>query len=440
MAIDHLLRLTVRVTVGNFNRELDLAVPAGSSLAEILDEVLGLANAPRISRPWQASTAAGSPVDQAEPLENTGLNHGDVLLLAPTGDRHQPVVRDAAEALVETTAAVPVTGLSTLAAVAGAGALTLWLLGPALLATVPDAVLFTAAAVACLAVLAWRRRARLLVLPAVGLSAAAGATAVLPGIRPEPADLAWALLSGVAVAAVALTVTGLLGATRPRALGALATLLVMALVAALALGSTGTLTGTAAGVVAAAVLALLLAPTLATQLAGLKIPPLPSAGQDLAVSDRPDPGIDDRAVRAVELHDGFLLGLAAALAPAVLAVGVSGGGFPQGLCAATAGCLLLHSARHRSAVATWSLFSAGIVALLAMVLAAVLGSGHPAQLVPAGVVAVAGLTAPLWSGRIPELQPTTVVWLERIESVAIIAAIPLAAHLMGVFSAIRGLG
>ncbi|HHU68445.1 MAG TPA: hypothetical protein GXZ33_11505 [Corynebacterium sp.] len=52
----------------------------------------------------------------------------------------------------------------------------------------------------------------------------------------------------------------------------------------------------------------------------------------------------------------------------------------------------------------------------------------------------AALTAPLWVPRVPEVEPTTVVWWERAESLALAASLPLAAHLAGLFVLIRGLG
>lgn len=440
MAIDNLLRLTVRVHVGAFHREVDLAVPGDSSLAEILDEVLGLTNAPRISRPWEAGTLAGQPVDQAVSLRESGLDHGSVLVLSPAGDRHPPVVRDAAEALVETTGTVSVRGVSTLTGIAGAVAFSICLLGSPLRDQLPAAVLFALATSACLAVLIWCRRIQALAVPTVLLAAAGGTSSVLDGLRPEPPDLAWALSAAIGSAAVTLLLLGVIGVVKTRLTATLGTLLLLLGVTASCLAATGTATGAAAGVVVAAILMLLLAPTAAIQLAGLKVPPLPSAGQDLRVADRPDPDIDDRARRATRLHEGILLGISLGLLPALLTVALSGGGFPLGLCATAAGSLLLHAARHRSPVATWALFSAGITALTGMVLAAILGAGHPAQLLTAGLAAAAMLSAPLWAARIPHLEPTTVVWLERAESLAIAATLPLAAHLMGVFAAIRGLG
>ena len=55
VATDSALRITIRIDIPDSaypSTCIDLAVPRNSSIAEILDEVLTLADAPRISRPW----------------------------------------------------------------------------------------------------------------------------------------------------------------------------------------------------------------------------------------------------------------------------------------------------------------------------------------------------------------------------------------------------
>ena len=78
VATDSALRITIRIDIPDSaypSTCIDLAVPRNSSIAEILDEVLTLADAPRISRPWQATTAAGVLIDAAQPLAHTFYRH-----------------------------------------------------------------------------------------------------------------------------------------------------------------------------------------------------------------------------------------------------------------------------------------------------------------------------------------------------------------------------
>lgn len=42
VSVDHVLRLTVRFQVGGYHREADVALPAGSALADVIPEIVAL--------------------------------------------------------------------------------------------------------------------------------------------------------------------------------------------------------------------------------------------------------------------------------------------------------------------------------------------------------------------------------------------------------------
>ena len=93
VATDSALRITIRIDIPDSaypSTCIDLAVPRNSSIAEILDEVLTLADAPRISRPWQATTAAGVLIDAAQPLAHTPLTHGSTIVYHHTATWNHP--------------------------------------------------------------------------------------------------------------------------------------------------------------------------------------------------------------------------------------------------------------------------------------------------------------------------------------------------------------
>ena len=434
MAVDHALRLTVRFHVGTYRREADLALPSASALADLLPEITALCGAPRISRPWQATTAAGVELDPAVPLHRTGLDHGDVLILTPRHDVPAPVVRDSAEALVDAAAAPAAAGLATAGAVTGCLGLVL-----VLLIFQPAWVALAAGAAAALLVLLWRRGIRVLGLLAAVLAAGAGAVAVLADAPADDSSQGWAALAMVLCATLgagAAAATGGLGRRTSAALAAGGVLLLAAVPGFFLPADTAP----AALVLLAGLALITTAPGIAGRWAGLRVPRLPTAGQNLAVSDDPPTDAPDRARRALDLHEGLAMGTALGLVPAVLLIGWSGGGFAQALCVATAGAVLLHAARHRHAVPAWAWLLTGLAAGLGIALAAVHGEGHPVLAGVATIVTLAGLTAPLWAERVPELEPTTVVWWERLETLAVAAALPLAAHLAGLFTLIRGLG
>ena len=442
MSVDHVLRLTTRFQIGTYLREADVALPAGSTLAEVIPEIVTLVGAPRISRPWLATTAAGSPLDPAVPLHQTSLDHGSVVVLSPRHEGEFPVIRDSAEALAESGAGSVARGLAAAGSVAG----TLALLAGAA-AHLPWSQALALAAVAGLAMLVAHPPTRAPAPLILALTAAGAGATVLEAARPagrtEPATLGWAVLAGAAAAAAALLLLVVLGCIGHRAAAATATLLGLG-----SIGAVGAFLPAHAAAPATAAAALLLAagvvlvgqiPGLAIRVAGLRVPHLPTAGQDLGAADREEGDVGRRARRARRLHEGAALGAAAALTPALVVIGIHGGGFAQALCVAVLGSVTLHAVRHRQAVASWSWMLVGLAAGVAVTLAAA-QPGHPVQWAVALAVVVPLLTAPLWAPRVPDLEPTALVWWERAESLALAAALPLAAHLAGLFVLIRGLG
>lgn len=442
MSVDHVLRLTVRFQVGAYHREADLALPAASTLADAVPEIVALVGAPRISRPWQAMTAAGAALDPAVPLHETRLDHGSVVVLTPRHEAQSPVVRDAAEALAESAGEADPAGLAAAGAVAGVAAVLA--VGAALL---PASQALAAAALAAVSVLVLRPGTRVLAPVAVLSAGLAAGAAVFEAAHPEevtrPATAGFAALAAAAASAVTVLLTVAVNGVGARTAAASAAAVGMGVVAAagalLPTHAARPGTASAALVLAAGVLLMGQLPGLAARGAGLRVPRLPTAGQDLAVADAGQPDVDARARRARRLHEGAVLGVSSAMLPALVLVGVHGGGFAQALCVSVAGAVLLHAARHRQAVAAWSWLAVGLTAGVGAAVAAA-DPGHPVQWAVALLVTAAGLSAPVWASRVPDLEPTAVVWWERTESLALAAALPLAAHLAGLFLLIRGLG
>lgn len=484
MSLAHLMRVTVRCHVGHFRREADVSLPVSSCLDEVLEDVTGLIGAPTITRPWQASTASGTNIDKTVPLEETGIGDGAVIILTPLTAVEAPVVRDSAEALVDAgTNGITRGMVSTWAVVAltlavflGASFMPLWvaatcaLLGGILVATVarPLAglapwIICTAAGAGWAAVSGWNLSP---VHPGGGLIHQLLAAA-LPG---SVVELQLGLAAACGCALIATLVCHVLRLCGPTTVAASTTVVVLAAAGALGLGLPGPglspapATAGSACVVALAVILIALAPGLTTRLAGLKVPLLPTAGQDLDVADAPQPDVDVRAARAHRLYEGICIGLAMGLAPALAALALTGTGFSQlyqglfgvdlnghgfafALLLCLAAAVILHAVRHGQPLAAWSLMVIAMGASSAAVAATALagssftpGNAHTAMVVVSAVVLGASASSPVWARHIPELEPTTVVWLERTEALAIAACLPLAAHMAGLFMLLRGLG
>ena len=89
----HIVRVTVRVSVAAFHRDIDVTLPTSSTFAEVLPELARLVELPQIHRPWEISTAGGRPLDMHTPLYALKLHDGAVIALRPKEPIAPPVVR-----------------------------------------------------------------------------------------------------------------------------------------------------------------------------------------------------------------------------------------------------------------------------------------------------------------------------------------------------------
>jgi type VII secretion integral membrane protein eccD len=232
----------------------------------------------------------------------------------------------------------------------------------------------------------------------------------------------------------------ILGAPPLRLTVACATALTVIACTSAAFALTSTPSSIAATTCVIATVLVSLSPWLSLRFAGLRVPQLPSAGQDFNVADIPIDNPEARASRATALLDGILIGTVACAIPAMIVLSLRGDGYTAALCAASAGAVLAHAMRHRSILALWSLWSWGMTSIAAIGLCLLFAGKNTPLLCIGALGALICTTAPLWAHHIKTLSPTTLNWLERFESLAVAATIPLAAHLLGIFSLIRGLG
>lgn len=432
----HVVRLTVRVSVATIHREIDVTLPTSSTLAEVLPELARMIDLPKVHRPWQAATAAGAPLDMHTPLHELKLFDGSILTLTPIEPPNPPVVRDAAESLRDAAErARDVHGVDLVATVAGVAGLGVLV---ATAAPLPAAVGVAALTLFLLAVLV---RSRVLF---AGVPAVAGAAAGLWVAGDRAAwvgafDPALGVLAAALTAAVAVAVGAVLRLAGP---GVTAFYLT-----ASALLSTGALgawlpspLAPAALAVLAGVLTVMATPGIASRAAGLAIPRIPTAGEEFEASDGYQLDVDKRSANAVAIAAGLSCAVAACAVPALVSAAWHGGAWVLAFALCTAGALGLHASRHHYPAARIPLLLTALAAACAGVIAVVrTDHPHPALMVAAAAVVLAAATAALWAPRVPELEPTTVVWLERAEAAAIIAVLPLAVHLTGLFTLIRGL-
>lgn len=433
----HVVRVTVRVSAVTYHHSIDVTLPTASTFAEILPELARLIDLPEIGRPWEFTTAGGAPLDPHTPLHNMRVRDGQVLALRPEEHVDPPVVRDAAESLAAASAGEgPRAGIDTVSSLAGIIAAGL------LVAALTNLVIgIGAAALVALSIGAISRSQTVFPAGAVLAGVACGTWA-----GGEEA-LAWPINSSAALGVIAASATVAVligGGAVLRLVGTrcgTALLTVSALSAGGALGSwLPSPHAPAATVVLLGLTVVMLTPAVATRGAGLRIPRVPTAGQEFSIADDYQDDVDLRTRQARAITDGLGVGTAVCMIPALVSIAAVGGGWIFAFCLCVAGALIVHASRHHSTAPRLSLALSAVTAVACAVAAvARMGAAHPALLVLAGIVALTAASATIWARYVPDLEPTTLVWLERAEAAAIIAVMPLAVYLTGFFTLIRGL-
>ena len=176
--------------------------------------------------------------------------------------------------------------------------------------------------------------------------------------------------------------------------------------------------------------------------AGLKLPTLPGPGTDIEHCEDIQPDADEHAERATAIHSGAIAGVCAVAIWGCVRIGLdSAGGFPQALVVCVGAAIGLHSVRHSDRLSQWLLWCWATSTIVASALVA---AHSPQSLslwawVPPILMCFGALTHTRWAGVLDRLSPTTIAWLERLETLALVACIPLALHLAGVFEMLRSM-
>ncbi|MDO4908948.1 MAG: type VII secretion integral membrane protein EccD [Corynebacterium sp.] len=398
----------------------DISIPAGLCLADVKDEILNLVSAPPSDSPWIFSTALGQELDYSVPLHDLPLRPGATVVIRPYQLEPHPIIADAAETLSDIPKNISVEGLSlALFVVAGIGAFLLW----------PPAFVAAGLAVLCFVhSVLFARRAIYGALGSFFLGLSTTLFLLTASFALPLAGLVGSVL-GIASLAVGLV-------RDSRVLGAAISFgLSMALSCAISFVLPGSFSGS---MVLAGLIGLSMGPKICAYAAGLSVPLLPSAGEPLP--DLEVTSFENSANRAVALTDGLHCGVAAAMMGGLLLPCLfeqDAPAFYWALYPVVAGVCVLHCVRLRTTLSCWALWC---VVLMALGSWAYLGRSFEGwvAIVP-GVFLGLGLLAPVIASKVPGASPTTVVWIERIESLCLAMALPVCLYSMGLFHMVRGL-
>lgn len=453
-----------RVTVAAPTRRMDVALPDNMVVAELLPHLIrhaddALGEADERQGGWVLRRATGTVLEPQRNLAAQGVRDGELLHLSPRRDDWPELAYDDVVEVIAGGArragrswGGPATRACGLAVVAAAAVVAL----AGLVATGPPWGVTAAVALGVAAVLAV---AGILLSRAFSDATAGGVVAgvglpyaFLGGsllLTPPDAGLTHLGAPGLLLGSAALLVFGVLGHTGvagvPRLfmagislalLGALAALLCLA-------GVSGA--GAAAVALTVAIGLLPSYPIFASWLGRLPFPELPSRAEQI-LHDKPLPRRTDvfaAVARATEMLTGLLLAAAAGSIVAITYLTWNDRSTASiVLCVAGAAALLLRARLFPAPRQRLPLLIAGFLGLAVLgVGAAAAGRGAaPGLLLLVGALAVAGaaLVAALVYGRRAP-SPYLGRAADIADVLAIMALIPLACAVLGVFGAVRGL-
>ena len=396
---------------------VDLVLPSGTQLAELLPTIVGLVDAPTptggVARRWRLQRASGAGLDESLSLSANGVRDGELVILDFDGTPELGPVRHAVYQHVAGTCPVTPRGDAWIPGAVGLFATTLAALALASTAGSDGAIVnavvcaAAAAAVAVLTVVTGYSTTS-----SVGVVALAGTTGFL--VVPSGPAAPNIFLAAAAALSASLLMLRPSGRTSP-VLVAVATfslLTAVVTVAVLPLSVVGAALSTSA-------LALLgIAPRVAMVTAGLG----------------PDRWHGDLAASAAAGHailSGLVAGAAAGAAAGAVVVAAAGhpGAVPfTGLVALV---LVLRCRTYVDADRRISLTAGGLVALVASVCALV--HTRPGGVVP---VAVALVVLGLIAMRRPSGGATVARMLGYIEYAALVAVVPVACWVGGAYTAL----
>ncbi|MEU4691761.1 type VII secretion integral membrane protein EccD [Actinoplanes sp. NPDC023714] len=448
-----------RVTISAPQRRVDVSLPERVPLAELLPDVLrhageDLADQGENHCGWVLRRADGMALATGQGLETQGVRDGEVLHLVPARDEWPEVeYDDVAEAIAEgarrrggiwTPAATRTASLVAAGVPLALGLLALFLAGPGH----GGAGLIAAALLLLGGAIAARGYGSAPAGTALGGYALVYAFAGGAGLAAAFPAPGWNPLAG-SVALLVASVLGALGIAagmRIFAAGATAGLL-GALTALLAAGTSPA--AAAATLISVLVCGLGALPVLAVRLSRMPLPPLarPSRGPgrpDSTDGEPPDRAAVHAAVdRADELLTGLMLGHALAAGVALALLAFEGTLSARILIAVCATALILRARVFVTGRLRIPLLVAGLGGLAALGADLLISTPWDAGLLP-GLTAVVLLIAAVtvipgttYEHRRP--SPYLSQAADLLEGVAVIAVIPMACAVAGLYTALSGL-
>jgi type VII secretion integral membrane protein EccD len=416
-------RLSVQIDQDGQPVTVDLALPTGTPVGELLPAIVALAeqHPDESSQCWRLDRLSGASLDESITLAENGVHDGELLVLAASDEPALGLVRwGPFRTAAEAGSPGEVSPFIPEAACVWAAALASLALCASLTGHPIIHVLVAAIGTCIAAAVAVAGQSSSAAVAAVSLAVATGFLTVPSG--PNPANV---FLAAAAAASVSLV---LLRWTDQPASTLVATATFSALVAATVIVPVVAVVpvATVGAVLTVAALGVLgLSGRMAILLSGLTV-------------DR-HAEIDERAIRGHATLTGLVGGCggAASLGAVLVAVGCHRYGAPSvpgaGFAAVIGAVLLLRVRTYIDEVRRRTLAIGGLVSVSAAF--AIVAIAYPTQVswVSAGLIAIG-----LGAARPPRLTPAAVRAMSILEYAALVAVVPLACWVGGVYAMVRG--
>jgi type VII secretion integral membrane protein EccD len=428
-------RLSVQSDRDGKSVTVDMALPAGTPVGALLPTIVDLAEQPSPESPrcWRLDRVSGPSLDESITLAENGVHDGELLVLAasdapPLGPVRWGPFRTAAEAGSPGDASPFTPGVACIwaAALAALALCTRPTEHPSIHLLVAAIGTCVAAAVAVTGRSATSAVTSVSLAP-VSLAAATGFLTVPSG--PGPANVFLAAAAAASMSLVLLRWADLSPSTLVAAASFSALVAVAGIVPVVAVVPVATV-GATLTVAALGVLAL--SGRISILLSGLTTDPHADSAQCAFRGD-------DRAVRGHATLTGLVGGstCAAALGTVLVAVGCHRHGAPTlagtGFAAVIGLVLLLRVRTHVDEARRRALSLAGMISVSAAF--AIIVIAHPAHV---GWVSAALIAIGLGAVRPPRLNAVTGRAVQVLEYAALVAVVPLACWVGGVYAMVRG--
>jgi type VII secretion integral membrane protein EccD len=443
-----------RVVVIAPSTRVDLALPADVPIIDLLPMLLQYAGEAHDDGGgqhggWKLMRVGRGELDGGRTLRSLDVADGEVLRLAAREERSVvPVFDDIVDAIasarrdrINTRSINPGVGAGAIVAIMVAAAFTLLQRGDQTV----DAYIAGAIAIALLGIATAVAKGTGDRIIATATAAAGVPLALVCGLNAVPGGYGrWGLLLGASLTLVYALSAELALATGTVVFGAIATTALLTALSALIAGlSHVEPIRVIAGTIAVALAALSILPRLAVRLARLPLSTVPTTGEDLQASD--DVGdIDDvtaRARLAGEYLTGTQIGCAVTIGFCATALAVHHSVLSVALAATSVVAMALRARSVAGLGGRIALVGAtvasGVTAALVLVVQEKDGNGIPLLITELALGLVAVILATARSRR--PLAPTTRRLIDFFEAAVVIAVLPLAVGVMGLYSVFRHL-